>query len=422
METPPAAPVCATGKKGKQQMSTETTTTEATPQVQDPTAYTPEDPTTPPALGGQEAIEDAFAKEQDEAIAQVLAEAGTDDDGGDGGADDAQPEPTPDETPAAEPPAPETGKEEPPANPKPEKDAGGEDEAAKAVRLAAERTAFGKLGNRIQQQDKRIAELEALLAARGGEGKGGTEAAPKTEPQATTKETDPDAPVTDEERANILGKDWESQWGKEDADEEVKRLRRAVLQYGGGRQTPDLKKAVRAEIDAERAEAARAAAEDRIWSDLEAAVPGAGALNDAADTNGFAEWLDGIQPGTAMSRREVADHALRRIKDGATGAEYDRCRQTVVDVFKGFGAKTPAQPTTTNRGPSAKAAAIDPARYVAPGGGGGSQTAPANPAKKTYKRSAADAYLDRAQAKGEAAYQEAYDWYCRQEREGNLVD
>lgn len=405
-------------------MSTETTP--KTEEPMDPTAATPApDPTTPPALSGQEAIEAEFSAAQDADIAAALAEADGENAGETGGTGTgaeetpAAAQPPAEVPPAAEPPAgtpPESGHEEPPATPP-----DGADAIAKA-RLDAERAAAGRFGGELEKQKRRIAELEAQLA-QANQGRKPPESTPTPPAQPETPAAiDPDAPITDEERAVCCGEGWKEDWGQDGADAEVRKQRRIAQRYLGGRGGGDIQKAVQEALATERAQAARDAAMDRFERDLEAAVPGAKALDGAADSNGFGAYLDGFQPGTALTRRAVVEDALGRIGAGAKGDDYERARQVVVDVFKGFGAKAPAQPQTSTRGPAVKAAALDPARYVSPSVGGGLPPAPGTAAAKTYTRKAVDAYLDRAAGQGEDAYQKAFAWVCQQEAAGNIVD
>lgn len=403
-------------------MSTETTP--KTEEPMDPTAATPApDPTIPPALSGQEAIEAEFSAAQDADIAAALAEAERENAGENGGETGAEETPAteqpPAEVPPAEPPAgtpgEKTGHEEPPATPP-----DGADAIAKA-RLDAERAAAGRFGGELEKQKRRIAELEAQLA-QANEGRKPPESTPATPTQPEAPAIDPDAPITDEERAVCCGESWKEDWGQDGADAEVRKQRRIAQRYLGARGGGDIQKAVHEALAAERTQAARDAAMDRFERDLEAAVPGAKALDGAADSNGFGAYLDGFQPGTALTRRAVVEDALGRIGAGASGEDYDRARQVVVDVFKGFGAKAPAQPQTSTRGPAVKAAAVDPARYVSPSVGVGRPPAPGTAAAKTYTRKAVDAYLDRAAGQGEDAYQKAFAWVCQQEAAGTIVD
>lgn len=358
-------------------------------------------------MTGQEAIEEKFAAEQDAEIAAIQAEleASGDENGGTAAPDEGNGArkdgtPAPADTGKGGTAAPADG-----ATPPAETKGGGEstEDAIAKARLDAERAAAGRFGGKMQQLEQENARLRGLLEQRN--------AAPApTEPQPPVAETDP----TDADLERLLGKDWQESWGHDGAVAEFKRLQRAAQLFGGGASVKDaVHKEVDAVLDAER----RAGNLDRFWQELEREVPGANKVNDEAKTNGFGAYLQGYQPGTVTKRADIANSALDLIESGEVGESRDAAVKVLAEMFRGFlGAKAPEKATERTVAPKP----IDPKRYVAPTSTGASPATGGG--GKTYTRAAINQFLERAEAKGEEAFQKAFAWVCEQENLGTITD
>ena len=406
--------------------TTQTPTPQPTPTTPDATAANPaaaEDGppvSTAPVLSPQEQIDAEAEAEVQAELRRLMGDGngeqtGTEDGGGNAGVpvvETPDATATPGETPPATPPA--TPTETQPTTPATPKD---------QAQLDAERAAYGKLGGRISQLEAKLAEAEAKLAAQAAAAAPGTPPANAGEPPATTPPAGKppasilDAEITDEERREILGEDWENDWGKDGADEEIRRRRRSFDFYNKKFGTGDARQLVKAEISAERESARREQALDSFLDDLDKAVPTAAQLDRDAKTNGFAAYLDGYAPGSMATRRQTLTEALKTAQRGdATREEYDRALDVAKSIYQQFATQSPSQ------GQPAKPASIDPAKLAMPRIAGGAATPPAAaPKGKSYTEAEVSAALDKAaESQDPGLYERVQAWAEKLYREGKV--
>ncbi|MBQ9345454.1 MAG: hypothetical protein IJT88_09605 [Kiritimatiellae bacterium] len=338
--------------------------------------------------------QDALDAASDAALEKALADLERDAVEGQPPDDDGKPDdgtPPADANPPADKPA-----EPPPAAPKEptveERIAAAREEARKE----AMREAAGRFGSEKQALLARTAELEEQLG--------------KTRQKQPT--FDPDAPITDEDRIAVGGANWKDDYTTEDIDREVRERRRSVAHFAA-----PLVNAALAAAQSSVAEERRVA---ELFAAVDAEVPSASDLDANAETNGFKEYLDGRMPGTASTRREVVDDAIRRCKLGIPGA-LDVAKEVISSCYKGYlsdtspsADKTKSTATTTTPAPKAQPAVVMPKLPSASAGA----TAPRQQ-KMTMEQ--VQAYLKKAATKGEEVYQRAQAWVVEQAASGNIV-
>lgn len=364
---------------------------------------------TEPILTPQEQIDAEAEKEVQEELQRLLAEANGEGSGTEDGGNNAA-------IPVVETPAVATTGEQPPAQPPAtpatEETAPPQTPEEKA-QLDAERKAYGKLGGRISkleaelsERDAKLAELEKRLAQ--PTHPAGQAQSPETKPTAAKLA---DAEITDEERKEILGDDWESEWGKDGADEEIRKQRRMFDYYqrkfGGGGTAETVKEQVKAEISAERESARREAAIDAFLADLDKAVPAAEQLDREAKTNGFDAYLDGYAPGSMTTRRQTLAAAYEAVQRGnLTREDYDRALGVAKSIYETFATQSPRQ------GATQKPATIDPAKLAMPRIAGGASTVPPSTQEgRVYTEAEVESALEKAaESTDPGLYDRVQEW------------
>ena len=255
-------------------------------------------------------------------------------------------------------PAEESSKPEPTA----EKAAAAEVEESSAGKEAPEPFEIERLKREIRARDGKYGSELAKLRKENEELKARLQAEAEAREAQQIASFDPEAEPTDDDLKAAWGADYEDQIGKDFAIRQLKATRREQKRILG---TVD--QIVQRKLESIQAKTAA----ERLASDLEAAVPGAQALNADADVNGFASYLDSDFNGTGFSRRDVAERALSAIKAGADGATYEREKARLVGIFKGFssggGGVSPARPTNQTKAPAAKPSSKpDKSLYMSP--------------------------------------------------------
>lgn len=355
---------------------------------------------------GQEAIDAAFAEEQEKELQSFLAEAEKAEAGTDGGT--TQENPPPDttgepakETPEPAPAATDTGK---PGNAEPVPPANDLEARLAQARLEGERAAAGRYGGEKQSMMRRIAELEAQVAAGG------------TAKPAAAKDGGGEYEPTEEDFKQYLGDNWKEEWGEDGAKAELRRQFRMASRVAKSLVDDEIHK----QLSAER----QAAAIARFEGDLEAAVPGAMDLIGKRETNGLDAFLDAPFEGTSVTRRTVVSAAIDQVEGGATGEEYRRALETVSRTLKGYAESRRGQ--TTTKAPATLAPAINPEQYAttaaARGAAGASTSRGKGAPTKLYSDAQIKQYLDKASEKGPEAYERAQAWATEQYNKGTVSD
>jgi hypothetical protein len=265
-------------------------------------------------------------------------------------------------------------------------------QACAEAREAAMREAAGRFGSEKQALLARTAELEEQLG--------------KTQQQKQPA-FDPDAPITDEDRIAVGGANWKDDFTPEDIDREVRERRRSVAHFAA-----PLVSAALAAAQTSVAEERRVA---ELFAAVDAEVPSASELDANAETNGFKEYLDGRMPGTASTRREVVDAAIRRCKLGIPGA-LDVAKEVISSCYKGYLSVTspsePSKSTTNTPAPKAQPAVVMPKLPSA-------AVSPAASSQAKFTVDQITDYLKKAAQVGK--YPIAKKWVDEQLEKGNIV-
>lgn len=264
------------------------------------------------------------------------------------------------------------------------------------AKTEAMREAAGRFGGEKQQALARIAELEAQL---------GESNRQRKQPSAF----DPDAPVTDEDRIAVGGENWKDDYSTEDIDREVRERRRSVAHFA--------QPIIDAAMNASQSTVAEERREAELFAAVDAEVPAAHDLDANAETNGFREYLDERMPGTASTRREEVDRAIRRARLGIPGA-LEVAKDVLASCYKGYlsGMSSSGQKpaTTTTTAPAAQPAVVMPKLPSAAG--------VSAPKQGKYTLDQVKAYLGKAAAKGDEVYNRAQAWVLEQSAAGNIVE
>jgi len=259
------------------------------------------------------------------------------------------------------------------------------------------RSRDGKHGREIESLTReneslkqQIAEINRRLA--------GNEAARKE------AESAPAAPaeMSDEELRKVFGDDVDINGA------DYYRTMLKVAQYAATRAAPkgnpteEIGKLVKAEVAAIREENHI----ESVMDEVEREMPGYRQLNEQADVNGFASYLNELFPGTQFTRREVAENALARVAATArTDKAHAAAMQTLESVVRGFASPRSPKPETTSHAPQKNGRPrFEPSRYVTPRPVATTPPPKSPGAERRYTEAELDAMRMKALSEGPGAY------------------
>ncbi len=238
----------------------------------------------------------------------------------------------------------------------------------------------------LAEKDMLNRQLQEALSRRAAEEavtKATQEAARPPEPQEI-------ADPTDEQLKAAFGEDYAEEMGVDHAKRVWLGTKR--LQAEDRRRVETLVEERARKIEQERAAEGRL---NRLFDEIEAAVPGARDLNEHATVNGFAAYLDGRFGETGLSRRRIAELAIEAVQQGCSADDRAAHQKTLASIFGGFaGTATPA--ANAQPKPAAPAAKPDPKLYEMPSTAGADRS----PKGDTITKAEVDRLLQEAQRTG----------------------